>query len=202
MRIGGLQKLSLIDYPGKLAAVIFTQGCNFRCPYCYNAQLVLPEKFREPLAQADVFEFLQGRKEYLQGVVVTGGEPTQQADLISFLDKIRQMGYLVKLDTNGSHPQILKKIIALKLINFIAMDVKAPLDKYMKLAGVSVPLDNIRESIQIILNSDIAYQFRTTVVKSLLALQDIKKIVFLLNGTGNYVLQQFRPSEKILDKNL
>jgi pyruvate formate lyase activating enzyme len=130
MRIGGLQKLSLIDFPGKLAAVIFTQGCNLRCRYCHNPELVLPSCFHETIKEEDVLAFLYSRRKYLEGVVISGGEPTVQPELIPFMRSVKQMNFALKLDTNGTRPEILKEIIALQLVDFIAMDVKAPLEKY------------------------------------------------------------------------
>ena len=202
MRIGGLIKFSLIDYPGKMAAVIFTQGCNLRCPFCHNPELVVPELFHPSIPEIEIFEFLKKRQKQLEGVVVTGGEPTIHEDLISFLDKINQMGYLVKLDTNGTNPRRLKIIINLKLINYIAMDVKAPLEKYPILVGRNINTDLIKESIDIILSSSIAYEFRTTLVKSLLGKEDISRILVLIEGAERYFLNPFISRESILDKTL
>ncbi|HLF18708.1 MAG TPA: anaerobic ribonucleoside-triphosphate reductase activating protein [Candidatus Omnitrophota bacterium] len=200
MQIGGFQKFSLIEYPGKIAAVIFTRGCNFRCPYCYNSELISFAPSKNDVDESEVLDFLQRRKGFLEGVVISGGEPTLQNDLISFLDRLKRMGYLTKLDTNGSRPDVLSKLIQLKLINFIAMDVKAPLHRYHEVIGISFPVDKIEESIEIILQSGLKYEFRTTVVKTLLSEEDIKEIHGLLDGATAYRLQAFLPSSKVLDK--
>ena len=202
MRIGGLQSFSVIDYPGKVAAILFTQGCHFRCPYCYNPELVIPKEFREIIPQRDVLEFLERRKKYLQGVVVTGGEPTIQNGLIPFLKKIKQLGYLIKLDTNGSQPDVLKQLIERKLVNFIAMDIKAPLKKYELTVKVKVNVKKIQESIDLILQAGLPYEFRTTVVKPLCSTEDLYEIICSIPQVKCYSIQKFIPSEKILDKTL
>lgn len=202
MRIGGLQKFSLIDYPGKVACVIFTQGCNFRCRYCHNPELVIPERFCSVIPEEQIFKFLKSRQQYLQGVVVSGGEPTIQGDIIAFLEKIKQLGYLIKLDTNGSQPDILRQLIHLKLINCIAMDVKAPLDRYEEIIDASIDEKKIKESIDIIINSGITHEFRTTVIKCFCSYNDLYAIRCLIKGTQRYRIQNGRIDEKILDKSL
>ena len=202
MRIGGLQKLSLIDYPGKVAAIVFTQGCNFRCPYCHNPELVLPEYFGAVIPEEEVLSFLKRRRGQLTGVVITGGEPTQQRDLILFLQKIKGLGYAIKLDTNGSHPRVLKKVIQQHLADHIAMDIKAPLNEYQKVAGVKVDTSCVRESIEILRISGIPYEFRTTLVKPLLSANALPDIMALIGDTPRYVVQMFKPGEKLLDKTL
>jgi len=202
MRIGGLQKFSLIDYPEKLSAVIFTQGCNFRCPYCYNPELVLKQLFHETIPESEILEFLKARRTYLEGVVITGGEPTQQGDLLTFLDKIKMLGYFIKLDTNGSHPEVLETVIHKRLVDYIAMDVKAPLRKYDEVVGVKSPVKRVRASIEIIIHSGIKHEFRTTLVKPLCSSEDLSEIVLLIEGAQKYTIQNFRPSDKILDRKL
>ncbi|MDP2652874.1 MAG: anaerobic ribonucleoside-triphosphate reductase activating protein [Candidatus Omnitrophota bacterium] len=202
MKIGGLQKFSLIDFPGRISAVIFTQGCNFRCPFCHNPELVLPELFREPIPEQEVMDFLKRRKEYLEGVTVTGGEPTLQKDLPDFLEKVRALGYAIKLDTNGSNPAMLGQILARNLVNYVAMDIKAPLAKYDRVAGVSGHTEAVQCSIDLILASRIPHQFRTTVVKALCSEQDIEDAVPLVKNSRHYILQKFIPSEKILSRDL
>lgn len=202
MRLGGLQKLSLIDYPGKLACVVFTQGCNFRCGYCHNPELVLPEEYCPALPEEEVMAFLRSRQEYLEGVVVTGGEPTLQGDIISFLDKIKRLGYLVKLDTNGSRPEVLKQLISLRLVNYVAMDVKSSLSRYPEVAGVRVSAGKIKESIRVIVDSEIQHEFRTTLVKAFHFSQDLREILPLVRGARQYNLQRARIDAKILDKSL
>ncbi len=202
MRIGGLLKFSLVDYPGKVAAVIFTQGCNFRCRYCYNNKLVLPECFESPIPEETVFDFLKKRKEVLQGVVVTGGEPAIQKDLIPFLKKIKELGYPVKLDTNGSLPHVLDDVISAGAVDFIAMDIKAPLARYAEVSGVAVDIDAIRESVNIILDSGIEHLFRTTIVPSFFSQEDFSAIASLIEDSPRYILQNFFPRETVLDKTL
>ncbi|MCK5581425.1 MAG: anaerobic ribonucleoside-triphosphate reductase activating protein [Candidatus Omnitrophica bacterium] len=202
MRIGGFVKSSLVDYPGRVSAVVFTQGCNFRCPYCHNKELVIPSCYKESLPEQDVLRFLEKRKDILQGVVVTGGEPLLQQDLPSFLQKIKDIGYLIKLDTNGSYPDKLKGLLEAGLVDFIAMDVKAPLEKYSDLAGVEVDTQAIEKSIKIILNSGVDYLFRTTIVRPLFEEGDFEKILSLIKGSRSYVLQNFVPQDSVLDSSL
>ncbi len=200
MKIGGLQKFSLIDYPDKICAIVFTQGCDFRCPYCHNPELVKPEFFQEPISEEDFFNFLEKRKGKLEAVTVTGGETCLQGDLPVFLQKIKEMGYLLKLDTNGSFPEMLNEIIDQNLVDYLAIDIKAPLEKYEKIVGVPFATAKIVESIKIALSSKIDCEFRTTVVKSLLAKDDLRKIGMLIKGAHLYVLQKFVPSKLLEPK--
>lgn len=202
MQIGGLVKLSLVDYPGKPSAVIFTQGCNFRCPYCHNRELVIPSCFQAGIPQQEIMAFLKKRQGFLSGVVVSGGEPTLQKDLPDFLRIVKRLGYSAKLDTNGSRPDVLKAVIAEELVDFVAMDVKAPLENYSKIAGVSVDATLIEKSIGIIKDSGVDYQFRTTLARPLLGFDDIPKLFSLVGGVKSYVLQNFRPCESILEPEL
>lgn len=202
MRIGGFQKISLIDYPGKVAAVVFTQGCNFRCPFCHNVELVLPSCFGDLLEEEDILRFLTTRVDKLQGVVITGGEPTIQPDLFSFIERVKAMGYLVKLDTNGSRPAVLKELHARKLLDFIAMDIKGPIGRYEEISGVKVNPRSIEESIKFILQSGVDYLFRTTFPKPLLREEDLPDILSLVQGADHFVLQPFVPQKKILDPSL
>jgi len=167
-----MQKFSLIDYPGKICAVIFTQGCNFRCPYCHNPELVNPRFYGECILEEELFQFLEKRQEKLDAIVITGGEPTIQADLTELIDKIKTMNFLVKIDTNGSHPQVLEKLIKEKHIDYIAMDVKAPLERYEEITASRINPFDIEKSMGLIMKSGIDYEFRTTVVKSLLNEKD------------------------------
>ncbi len=196
MIIGGFQKFSLIDYPEKISAIIFTQGCNFRCPYCHNPELVLPEKYSNPIPEEEILSFLDSRKGKLDAVVITGGEPLLQKDIFDFIEKVKDMGFLVKLDTNGSMPEVLKEAIKLG-VDYIAMDVKAPLEKYREIVRAEVNEEKIKSSIEIIMHAGIEYEFRTTVVKSLLSKEDILKIGMLINGARLYVLQKFIPSKLV-----
>ncbi len=202
MRLGGLQKLSLIDYPGKLAAVVFTQGCNFRCGYCHNPELVIPQEYCPAVPEEEVMAFLRSRQEYLEGVVVTGGEPTVQEGLISFLDQLKRLGYLVKLDTNGSRPEVLKQLLSLRLVNYVAMDVKAPLGRYREVINAPISAEKIEESIRAIIDSGIPHEFRTTVVKAFHSVGDLLEIRLLVEGARQYNLQMARLDGKMLDKSL
>jgi len=199
MKIGGLQRVSLIDYPGHISAIIFTQGCNFKCPYCHNPELVNPDLFRTPIKVSEVIEFLESRKGKLDAVSICGGEPTIQDNVISFIRQIKKMGFAVKLDTNGSVPNVLKTLIADNMLDFIAMDVKAPLDKYRDIVKANVNQNAIQESIRLVLNAKIPYEFRTTIVESQLDENDILQIGKMINGAAHYVLQNFM-AKKTLDK--
>lgn len=198
MKIAGFQKFSLIDYPGKISAIIFTQGCNFRCPYCHNPELVNSKLFTEILDEESILSFLKKRFGKLDGVVITGGEPLLQSDLIEFVNEIKKIGYFVKLDTNGSYPEILERLLTENLIDYVAMDIKAPLEKYSDIAQVNISTEKIMKSIVMLLNSNIDYEFRTTVVKPLLTEEDLISIAKLIKGAKRYVLQKFVKS-KILD---
>ena len=180
--------MTLIDYPGKIAATVFTIGCNFFCSFCHNSELVDPEKIKKQpiISEKEFFEFLESRKGDLDGVCITGGEPTIHKDLPGFIKKIKELGFSVKLDTNGSNPEMLKKLIGEKLIDYIAMDIKGPLQ---------IP----KKSVEIIKNSGIDYEFRTTIVPALHKKEDIIKIAKEISPAKKYFLQQFRPG-KNLDK--
>lgn len=197
MKIGGLQKVSLIDYPGKIGAVIFTQGCNFRCPYCHNPELVEQKLYRPCLPEKDILEFLTTRRGKLDAVTITGGEPTLHEGLFSFIQKIRKLGFAVKLDSNGSRPDVLERLIREKLLDYIAMDVKAPAEKYQNVVKVPVDIDAIRESIRIVLKANMPHEFRTTLVTSLLTQKDIAAIVREIAGAKRYVMQKFQPARTL-----
>lgn len=209
MIIGGLEKLSLLDYPDHLAAIIFTQGCNFRCHYCYNPLLVLPregedeknkkEKGFPLLSSEDLFLFLRERYGRLDGVVITGGEPTLHRDLPTFIRKIKKIGYDVKLDTNGTNPEILAELIEKKLIDYIAMDLKAPLDKYAETVGIKMSCNNLKKSVKIILKSGLPHEFRTTVVPGLLEKDDFRKMGELIKGADNWYLQVFKSDTDLVN---
>lgn len=202
MRIGGFQQFSLIDYPGKMAAIVFMQGCNFRCGYCHNPQLVYPERFQTPIEESDILEFLESRRGKLQGVVVTGGEPTIQKGLLEFLAKLKKMGYEVKLDTNGSNPHVLASAIELHLVDFIAMDIKTSLARYEEVIGVKPDIETIKASIDLIIQSNLQHQFRTTMVKPYCSQEDLKEIQVLIGPSRHYVLQSFMPLSNIRDQQL
>lgn len=197
MNIGGLQKVSLIDYPGKISAIIFTQGCNFRCPYCHNPQLVDPKLYRPCLFSKDILDFLAHRRGKLDAVTITGGEPTLQEDLIPLIQKIRKMGFAVKLDSNGSRPDVLAHLLKDKLLDFIALDIKAPLDKYSQVVKVQMDTGAIAQSVRLVIQSKIPQEFRTTVVKSMLTQKDILAIAKEIAGAKRYVLQRFQPAQTL-----
>jgi pyruvate formate lyase activating enzyme len=200
MNIGGFQRFSLIDYPGKICAIVFTQGCNFRCPYCHNPELVNTELFEAPIPEENILSFLANRRGKLDAVEITGGEPTLQPDLIDFMCDLKKFGYLVKLDSNGSNPGIISEAIKREIVDYIAMDVKAPLERYREITGSPrVDPAKIEHSIELIMSSGLDYEFRTTVVKSQLGKRDILEIGRLIRGSKRYVLQKFVPV-KVLDK--
>ncbi len=201
MTIAGLQKTTLIDYPGKIAATVFLAGCNFRCPWCYSPELVLPKKIRNQprTSKEEFFSFLNKRKGLLDGIVLCGGEPTINKDLPEFIKKIKELGYAVKIDTNGSNPKMLKKLIDDNLIDYVAMDVKLPKEKYPKIFKGKIEVKDIEESIEILKNSKIDSEFRTTVVPTIHTKEDFLKIAKWIGGPKvKYYLQNFRP-EKTID---
>ncbi|MDD2730915.1 MAG: anaerobic ribonucleoside-triphosphate reductase activating protein [Candidatus Portnoybacteria bacterium] len=194
MVLGGLQKLTLIDYPGKLAATVFTVGCNFSCPFCHNPELVDAKKIKEQprVPEKEFFDFLDSRREKLEAVCITGGEPTIQPDLEKFIRKIKDLGFLVKLDTNGTNPDLLEKFLAEKLVDYVAMDIKTALENYGKVVGRDVSLANIQRSVELTRQAP-DYEFRTTILPALHSDEDILSIGRWLQGSKKYYLQQFRP---------
>ncbi len=212
MVIGGLQKISLLDYPGQVSAIIFTQGCNFRCHFCYNPMLVWPKKVgkvenkegdqtQNIIKEDDLLSFLQTRKNKLDAVVITGGEPTLHKDLPDFIKKIRQMGFLIKLDTNGTNPEMLKKLLSRNLLDYIASDFKAPLKRYEEVVSSPVDVEKISQSVKIIMESGLPYEFRTTLVSELLDKEDIKKMGEYIQGAEKWYLQKFQPAPELVDQN-
>ncbi|MFH1257107.1 MAG: anaerobic ribonucleoside-triphosphate reductase activating protein [Candidatus Diapherotrites archaeon] len=197
--VKGLQKTSLIDYPDNVCATVFLGGCNFRCPYCYNTQLVLEPEKLPSMSEGQLLDFLEGRKKLLDGVCITGGEPTMQKDLPELIERIKKIGLKVKLDTNGSNPRMLRELIEEKLLDFIAMDIKAPLEKYGKVTCVKIDSEKIRQSAELVKKSGIDYEFRSTVLPELFLKEDALKIGEWLNGAKVFYLQQFRPMQGTLD---
>lgn len=192
MRLGGLQKLTLLDYPGLVACTVFTVGCNMRCPFCQNASLVNRIEEDQGLSEDEFFAFLKKRQGILDGVCITGGEPTLQPDLKEFIAKIKSMGYKVKLDTNGSFPDKVKEILDSGNVDFVAMDLKNTLDRYAETVGVpDFDTSKIVESINIIRNSGVEYEFRTTVVSPLHRPEDFGELAKLVEGSPRYFLQNF-----------
>lgn len=197
--IHGLNKTTLLDYPGRVAATVFLGGCNFRCPFCQNSSLVLHPSTEPELSEEEVLNFLRKRTGILEGVCISGGEPTLSPDLEDFIQKIREMGYPVKLDTNGSHPEILKTLAEKDLIQMAAMDIKACPENYPSLTGLLHPdLDAVQESVEFLLHGKLDYEFRTTVVRELHNEEDFRKIGIWLKGAQAYYLQAYKDSEEVL----
>lgn len=202
MIIYGLQKLSLLDFPGKTACTVFTGGCNWRCPFCHNASLVIGLDEVEPVNEGEFFAFLKKRQGILDGVSITGGEPLLQHDIKEFIERIRGLGYLIKLDTNGSNPEMLKELVVAGLIDYVAMDIKNSPDSYAKTTGIAdVDLKSVSDSATFLMQSGVDYEFRTTVVKELHCAEDFEKIAVWLKGAKRYFLQSFADSGDILGGN-
>jgi pyruvate formate lyase activating enzyme len=197
MIFGGLEKCTLIDYPGKTACMVYTIGCNFRCPYCHNPELV-DETSPQAITEEEVLMFLDTRKGLLDGLVITGGEPTIHDDLLSFISKVKEKGFLVKLDSNGTRPAMLREAMERNLVDYVAMDIKSPLAKYSGIAARPVDVGAVQESIGLLMSSPVEYEFRTTVVKALLSEEDIVQIGREIQGAKRYYLQAFVPT-KILN---
>jgi pyruvate formate lyase activating enzyme len=207
MRFGGFIKNSLIDYPGKISSVIFFKGCNFRCPYCHNKELVsgpaqifsVSAPNTNMVEESIVFSFLEKRKNLIDGVVLSGGEPTLTKSLLRICQQIKSMGFMIKLDTNGSYPNVMQNLLYNGLIDYIAMDFKTSPDRYPKYISKNVDLDTIKASIQLILDSNVDYEFRTTCMKPIVDESVIHKIVPYVEGAKRFVLQKFVYSSQILD---
>ena len=201
MIISGLQKLTLLDFPGYIACTIFTRGCNLRCPFCQNKGLAVPECFdeKEIIPVQNIIDFLKMRKSRLQGVCITGGEPTLQTDLMDFIRQIKDMGYKVKLDTNGTNPDMIKTLLDENLLDYIAMDIKNDLSRYTLTAGAAVNQDDILKSIDIIKTAGIEYEFRTTVVKELHDKQSFRNIAEMIKHVKNYSLQYYEETENVIN---
>jgi pyruvate formate lyase activating enzyme len=196
MIIGGHLKTSFIDYPDKVSTVFFTRGCNFRCPYCHNSELVLGTE--GDTESAYIQTYLDKKKKYLDGIVVSGGEPTIHKDLPEFMAWLKSWGLPLKLDTNGTNPRMLKQLLRDELVDYVAMDVKAPLRKYGEVAAAIVSIQDIQESREMLIASGINYEFRTTVARELLSLDDIREIADELAGAKRYALQRFKDNEEVL----
>lgn len=198
MLIKGLQKLTLLDYPGKMACTVFTAGCNFRCPFCHNASLVTNID-EERISEEEFFNFLQKRQGIIDGVCVTGGEPTLQPDLKEFLKKIKDLGYSVKLDTNGYRPDALKDVVNSGLVDYVAMDIKNSQSKYALTCGLeSMDMTKINDSVEFLMSGVVDYEFRTTIVKELHNEDDIQDIVSWIKGAKKYFLQGFTDSGDLI----
>ena len=196
MRIGGLQKLTLLDFPEVVSCIVFTKGCNFRCPFCHNASLV--EKSDEEISQSEILSFLKKRQGLLDGVVITGGEPLLNPDIPAFLSKIRDMGYKIKLDTNGSNPKLLKEIVSDGLVDYVAMDIKNSPEEYLLATGVDKFSKETEESKDFLLTGSIPYEFRTTVVRGIHTKESMLSLAKWIEGADKYYLQQYKDSGEIL----
>jgi pyruvate formate lyase activating enzyme len=202
MLIAGLQKTTLIDFPGKIACIVFLAGCNFRCPWCYSSELVLPLKIaKQPrLQEQEFFNFLRERKGLLEGVVICGGEPTINKDLPQFIEKIKVMGFLVKLDTNGTNPAMLKDLVARKMIDYVAMDIKASKEKYNIVFSEAKKIKDIEESVEFLKHGRVDFEFRTTCVPTIHTKEDFLEIAKWIGGENvKYYLQNFK-AEKTIDQ--
>ena len=200
MKIGGFQKTSLLDYPDRISAIVWTVDCNFKCPFCYNKNLV--DGNVELFNEDEVLSFLKKRKGLLEALSISGGEPFLQKDILDFTSKVKKLGYLVKIDTNGTFPEGLKEIIDKKLVDYLSMDIKAPKNKYNKLAGIKANLKKIEQSIEIIKNNAPDYEFRTTFVPDLLKKEDIIEIAKWLEGAKRFYLQQFKSDTPLISSKL
>lgn len=200
MKVTGIQKLTLLDFPGVVACTVFTAGCNFRCPFCHNAMLVLPEQIDdECLTDDEVFGFLKKRRGVLDGVAVTGGEPLLHADMPEFLARVKELGYKIKLDTNGSNPELLSEIVKNKLVDRVAMDIKNAPEEYARTIGLkSFDIAPVERSKEMLLRGDIDYEFRTTVVKGIHTKESLIGAAKWIEGAKEYYLQQFKDSGNLI----
>lgn len=201
MKIAGYEKLSLQDYPDHMSCIVFTQGCNLKCPFCQNSTLI-PFNGDILVDEQEIFDYLILRKDFLNGVTISGGEPTLQSDLTDFIIKVKQIGLDVKLDTNGTNYNLLKELIENKLVDYVAMDIKNSFNKYTETSGVSnIDTANISKSINLLKQNLVSYEFRTTVMNEFHSLQDILEIIKII-GDSKYYIQNFKDSSYVLDKNL
>ena len=201
MKIAGYEKLSLQDFPNQISCIIFTQGCNIRCPFCQNSTLI-PMDAKNLISEDEIFNYLNLRKNIISGVTISGGEPTLQPDLENFIDKVKELGLKIKLDTNGLNTRLLEKLIENQKIDYVAMDIKNSLNKYSLTSGVAkINMQNILNSIELLKKGKVDYEFRTTIINEFHTLQDIIEIIKLV-GNSKYYLQNFKNSEYVLDKTL
>ena len=199
MNISGIQKLTLLDFPGKLACTVFTSGCNFRCPFCHNASLVLPGR-SEHIEESEVLSFLKKREGILEGVCITGGEPCLQSDLEDFVLKVKEMGFAVKLDTNGTFPEKLSSLLEKGLVDYVAMDIKTSPQRYPEVSGVSneALFENVQKSVEILKKSAVPHEFRTTTARELQTREDFEEIGRWLKGEKRFFIQQYEPSGELV----
>lgn len=197
MILGGFQKLTMSDFPGRLAAVVFTRGCNYRCPFCHNPELVDPRRYVDQVSVAKVFSFLAKRSETLDGVVITGGEPTVHRDLPVLLRRFKDLGLATKLDTNGSRAEMIGQIIAQRLVDYIALDIKSSFSSYSRAAGVKADVDTIRRSIELICSSGLPHELRMTYVEPLMPFEELAEVAELCRGCRLFLVQPFQPSKAL-----
>lgn len=203
MKFNGFQKLTLLDYPGKVACTLFTAGCNLRCPFCHNASLVTHIEKDSSYDEDEILDFLQKRQGILEGVCITGGEPLMQSTISDFIKKVKELGYSVKLDTNGTFPEKLIALVEGKLIDYVAMDIKNSKEKYAFTSGITdIQTGNIEKSIEFLLSGKVEYEFRTTIVSQFHTPQDIEKIAKWIKGANKYYLQNFVDSGDLISEGL
>lgn len=203
MRIYGMEKLSLVDYDGKIATTLFMGNCNYRCAFCHNSPLVLDYKNLPCMEEEEIFSYLKKRQGVLEGVCITGGEPTLEKDLANFIEKIKNLGYSVKLDTNGTNPKMVKSLVQNGLIDYLAMDIKNDRESYAKIIGFdSYDTKNVEETVEFLLNGDFPYEFRTTLIKQFHTAENITKIGGWIKGANKYFLQKFKDSDSCIKSNL
>lgn len=202
MDIRGIQKVSFVDFPGEICSTIFVGGCNLRCRYCHNKDLVLNPGSLPPISERELFEFLESKGSMLDGICISGGEPTLQEDLVDFAARAKKKGFKVKLDTNGTSPGKINILLQCALLDYLAVDIKGPPHKYSLITGIDINHSKIAETIKLLRSSSLEYEFRTTVVPGLLEEKDILEIARELSGCRKYVLQQFRSSTGLLDPSL
>ncbi|MBR5869040.1 MAG: anaerobic ribonucleoside-triphosphate reductase activating protein [Clostridia bacterium] len=198
MKLAGMQKLTLLDFPGKTACTLFTPGCNLRCPFCHNASLVTHIDPASILSPDEVLSFLKKRQGLLEGVCITGGEPLLQSDILPFMKDIKALGYAIKLDTNGTNPHLLRTVLEAGVVDYVAMDIKSSPERYSLVSGMPVDMEAIRSSVALLIGGTTPYEFRTTVVKGLHLVDDFPSIGELIRGAGHYYIQNFVDSGDLI----
>ena len=200
MKIAGYEKMSLVDYDGKVACTVFTSGCNFRCGFCHNSALVVPVNGFPQIDEKEFFSYLEKRRGILDGVCVSGGEPTLSNDLISFCERIKSLGYSIKLDTNGTNPDIVKKLASEKLCDYFAMDIKSSLSNYPLITNSNVNVNKVSETVEFFLSGQVDYEFRTTIFKEFHTKEEMQKIGEWIKGAKKYFLQKFVSGENCIEQ--